>query len=73
MSHSIDTNIHTHTSTHPDKYTYAHPTSVSSSERLGRLDFEIHEVNQKAHHCQRERCKDRLTKRGGVNWVFFKI
>jgi hypothetical protein len=32
-------------STHLYKHTHAHPTLMSISERLGRLDLEIHEVN----------------------------
>jgi hypothetical protein len=31
-------------STHPYKYTHAHSTSMSTSERLSRLDLEIHKV-----------------------------
>jgi hypothetical protein len=31
-------------STHPYEHTHAHPTSMSTSERLSRLDLEIYEV-----------------------------
>jgi hypothetical protein len=31
--------------THPYEYMYTHPTSMSTSERLGRFDLEIHEVS----------------------------
>jgi hypothetical protein len=30
--------------THTYEYKYAHPTSISTSERLSRLDLKIHEV-----------------------------
>jgi hypothetical protein len=32
-------------SNHPYKHMYAHPTSMSNSERLNRLNLEIHEVS----------------------------
>jgi hypothetical protein len=40
------TNVYPHTrmSTHPYEYAHAHPTLISISERLSRLDLEIHEV-----------------------------
>jgi hypothetical protein len=38
----IDT--HTRMSIHPYEYTHAHPTPMSTSERLSRLDLEIHKV-----------------------------
>jgi hypothetical protein len=31
-------------STHHYEYTYEHPTSMSTSERLNRFDLEIHKV-----------------------------
>jgi hypothetical protein len=31
-------------STHSYEYTHAHPTPMSTSERLSRLDLEIHKV-----------------------------
>jgi hypothetical protein len=31
-------------STHLYEHTYAHPTNMSTSKRLSRLDLEIHEV-----------------------------
>jgi hypothetical protein len=33
----------------PHEHTYAHPTSMSTSERLSRLDLEIHEVSHQEH------------------------
>jgi hypothetical protein len=32
-------------STHPYEHTHAHPTHMTTSERLDRLDLEIHEVD----------------------------
>jgi hypothetical protein len=32
-------------STHPYKHTYAHPTRISTSEKLSRHDLEIYEVD----------------------------
>jgi hypothetical protein len=40
--HSTDANTHTRTSTHPYEHTHKHPTLMSTSERLDRLDLEIH-------------------------------
>jgi hypothetical protein len=31
--------------THSYEHTYAHPTSMSTSKRLNRLDLEIHKVD----------------------------
>jgi hypothetical protein len=31
-------------STHQYEYTHVHPTPISTSKRLSRLDLEIHEV-----------------------------
>jgi hypothetical protein len=31
-------------STHPYEHTHTHSTSVSTSERLSRLDIEIHKI-----------------------------
>jgi hypothetical protein len=36
-------------STHLYEHIYAHPTSMSTSERLSRLDLEIHEVDHQEH------------------------
>jgi hypothetical protein len=30
--------------THPYEHTYTHPTPMSTSERLSRLDLEIHKI-----------------------------
>jgi hypothetical protein len=40
------TNVDTHAcmSTHPYEYTHTHPTPMSTSERLSRLDLKIHKV-----------------------------
>jgi hypothetical protein len=43
--HSIDVDTHTHTSIHPYEHTNAHPTLMSTSERLSQFNFEIHEVS----------------------------
>jgi hypothetical protein len=40
--HSI--NADTYMSTHPYEHTHTHSTSVSTSERLSRLDIEIHKI-----------------------------
>jgi hypothetical protein len=55
MSHSINTDIHTHTSIHPYEYMHRHPISMNTSERINRLDLEIHEVGQRIHRYQRRR------------------
>jgi hypothetical protein len=36
-------------STHHYKYMHAHPTSISTSERLSRFDLEIHKVGHQKH------------------------
>jgi hypothetical protein len=36
-------------SIHPYEYTRTHPTLMSTSERLDRLDLEIHEVGHQEH------------------------
>jgi hypothetical protein len=36
-------------STHPYKYTHAHPTCMSTSEILDLLDLEIHKVGHQEH------------------------
>jgi hypothetical protein len=41
--HSIDAYTHIRTSTHPMN-TRAHPTPINISERLDRIDLEIHKV-----------------------------
>jgi hypothetical protein len=42
--HSINVDYHTRMNTHPYKYTYIYHTLMSISEKLSRLDLEIHEV-----------------------------
>jgi hypothetical protein len=42
--HSINIDTHIYTSTYPYEHTHTHPTSMSTSERLSRLDLEIHKV-----------------------------
>jgi hypothetical protein len=42
-STNIDT--HTRTSTQPYKHMHAHPTSMSTSERLSWFDLKIHEID----------------------------
>jgi hypothetical protein len=41
---STNADTHTHMSTHLYEHTQAHTTPMSTSERLCRLDLEIHEV-----------------------------
>jgi hypothetical protein len=53
-STNIDTDIRT--STHLYEHTHAHPTSMSTSKRLSRLDLEINEVGH----------QERLTVNGDV-------
>jgi hypothetical protein len=36
-------------SIHPYEHTHTHPISMSTSERLSRLDLEIHEVSHPEH------------------------
>jgi hypothetical protein len=43
--HNTNADTHTRTSTHPYKHTHVHPTPMSTSERLGQFDLEIHEVD----------------------------
>jgi hypothetical protein len=40
----LNTDTHTRTITHPYEHTDAHSTIMSISEKLSRLDLEIHEV-----------------------------
>jgi hypothetical protein len=42
MSHSTDADSHIRMSTQP--YEYTHPTHMSTSERLNRLDLEVYKV-----------------------------
>jgi hypothetical protein len=42
-------NTHIHIITHSYEYTYAHFTPMNISERLIRLDLEIHEVGHQKH------------------------
>jgi hypothetical protein len=51
--HSI--NIDTHI--HPYEHTHTHPTTMSTSERLNRLDLEIHKIGH----------QERLTVDGDVS------
>jgi hypothetical protein len=44
LKHSTNTDTHTCMSTHHYEYTHLQPIPMSTSERLSRLDFEIHEV-----------------------------
>jgi hypothetical protein len=39
--------IYIYISTQLYKYIYVHPTPMNISKRLGRLDFEIHKIDQK--------------------------
>jgi hypothetical protein len=43
--HSINIDTHICTSIQPYKYTYVYPIPMNTSERLNRLDLEIHEVS----------------------------
>jgi hypothetical protein len=43
-THSTNADTHTRTGIHPYEHTHAHPTPMSTFERLSRLDLEIHEV-----------------------------
>jgi hypothetical protein len=43
--HSTNIDTHTHMSTYLYQYTHAHPTLMSTYERLSRLDLEIHKVD----------------------------
>jgi hypothetical protein len=38
--------------THSYKYTYGHHIPMSTFERVGQLDLEIHEVVQRVSHCR---------------------
>jgi hypothetical protein len=42
--HGINIDTHTRTSNHPYEYIHVHPIPIGISERLSRLDLEIHEV-----------------------------
>jgi hypothetical protein len=42
--HSTNVDIYIRISTHSYEHTYTHSIPMSISERLRRLDFEIHEV-----------------------------
>jgi hypothetical protein len=46
---SIDVDIYTRMSTHPYEHTHVYSTPISTSERLSRLDLEIHEVGHQEH------------------------
>jgi hypothetical protein len=52
MSHSTDVDIYTHMSTHPYKYMHVYLIRMSTSEKLGWLNLEIHKVDQKMIHCR---------------------
>jgi hypothetical protein len=46
MSYITDVETYTHISTHPlYEYTHAHHTFMSTFERLGQFDLEIHEID----------------------------
>jgi hypothetical protein len=47
LSFFRNTDTYTRMNTHSYKYTYAHPTRMSTSKKLSRLDLEIHKVD---HH-----------------------
>jgi hypothetical protein len=48
--HSTDADTYKRMSTHHlYEHTLAHPTPMNTSERLGRLDLEIHEVGHEEH------------------------
>jgi hypothetical protein len=49
MLHGIntDTHIYIYISTHIYEYIYAHHISMNISKRLGRLDLEIHKIDQR--------------------------
>jgi hypothetical protein len=55
MSHSTNADSHTRTSNQLYEYTHAHPTHMSTFERLFRLDLEIHKVGQKTSRCRQRR------------------
>jgi hypothetical protein len=55
LKHGINVDILTCIITHSYKYMHAHPTSTSTSERLSRLDLEIHEVGHQEHIVPTER------------------
>jgi hypothetical protein len=44
LKHGTNIDIHIRMSTHLYEHTHAHPTPMSISEKLSRLDLEIHEV-----------------------------
>jgi hypothetical protein len=49
QKHSTNADIHTRTITHPYEHAYAYSTPMSTSEKLSRLDLEIHEVGHQEH------------------------
>jgi hypothetical protein len=51
MLYSTNVDTDTRMSTRSYEYAYAHPTFMSTSERLNRLDLEIHKVGQKVYRC----------------------
>jgi chromatin remodeling complex protein RSC6 len=42
-------------SNHTYKYIHTHSISMSTSKRLGQLDFKIHEIDQRASYYRRRR------------------
>jgi hypothetical protein len=44
LKHGTNAGTHTRTSTHPYEHMYAHPISMSTFERLSRLDLEIYKI-----------------------------
>jgi hypothetical protein len=47
--YSTNADTHTRTITHPYEHTYAYSIPMSTSNKLSRLDLEIHEVNHQEH------------------------
>jgi hypothetical protein len=48
-SHSTDVGTYIHMSNHPYGYTHVHLIPMSTFERFGRSNLEIHKVGQRAH------------------------
>jgi hypothetical protein len=56
--YSTNTDLHTRINTHLYEHIYAHSILMSTSERLSRLDLEIHKVGH----------KERLTINGNITY-----
>jgi hypothetical protein len=54
MKHYTDIYIYIRISIHYYKYMYAHHIPMSTYKKLGRLDLEIHELNQRTLSCRHE-------------------